>query len=96
MYILYVWPKAVLFPAESLTPTGVVATTSLFKSDISPEVEVSQYISKTDLVGIVSKTPRSWKADSMSALLLYVGVTPILKSVSILALNGSWLGNYTY
>ena len=52
-------PKAVLLPNESFTPTGVVTPTSAFKTDIKSEVEVSQYISKTDLVGLVSKTPKS-------------------------------------
>jgi len=45
------WPCEVLFPAVSSTPVGVVETTSLFKSDINPDVDVSQYMSKADFVG---------------------------------------------
>ena len=71
------WPKAVLLLAVSKTPTGFVPTTSLFKSDINPDVDVSQYMSKTDFVGSVSKTPKSCQEFSIPALLPYVGVAPI-------------------
>jgi hypothetical protein len=51
-------PVAVLLPAVSFKPAGISKPGSAFKSVIKPLVELYQYISKFDVVGFVSKTPR--------------------------------------